>query len=253
MLLPKPLYANIIDSYTPRNNIVFHALAGRIDANGGTTLSSGIASAISLFTAGGRTDVLKYIIMLTDREGSYDTALTKRAADHGIVIYTVGLGSSILTSVLTSMAQGTDSSTQNYVGLIKNYVVQELRNNNGDLSRLKFDPNSSRNIVNNYVNQFPTSPYPVFTEKSNLALSLAIHAFHGHNITVKDFKINGNQFSGKLAFHFYDHFGLDADDEINFPGFMDWFTLQHFKLFNGKYVPFITTIDYELPFSGSVN
>ncbi|MEK3880750.1 DUF3289 family protein [Paenibacillus sp. FSL M7-0420] len=485
-------YATVLSGFTSDKAVLSQA-AGRIDAYGGTTLSSGIASALSLFAAGGRADVLKYIIMLTDGEGSYDTALTKRAADQGIVIYTVGLGSSISTSVLTSMAQGTggsyyhasnasqlygifdtiaetsdlykdtdkdgisdyhekemqagrlrvgtggaairlnyldadsdndglkdgqeirivksgdkvyaylysnpnladtdgdglndavdsrrlipdveqalilqsnhregilktaaqgtspvsddltfndytyseliklgpvfsvaritpesmiwgemavlfavgkigatddmkfvlgdlistfkysktitegtsvalgdtfdtskyikyhnsqlgnavitDSSTQNYVELIKNYVVQELRSNNGDLSRLKFDPNSSRNLVNNYVNQFPTSPYPVFTEKSNLALSLAIHAFHGQNITIKDFKNIGGQFSGKLVFHFYDHFGLDADDEINNPGFVDWFTLQHYERFNGKYVPFITTIDCELEFSGSV-
>lgn len=486
-------YATVLSGFTSDKAVLSQA-AGRIDAYGGTTLSSGIASALNLFTAGGRANVLKYIIMLTDGEGSYDTALTKRAADQGIVIYTVGLGSSISTSVLTSMAQGTggsyyhasnasqlygifdtiaetsdlykdtdkdgisdyhekemqagrlrvgtggaairlnyldadsdndglkdgqeirivkagdkvyaylysnpnlidtdgdglsdavdsrrlipdveqalihqsnhregvlktaaqgtspvsddltfndytysellklgpvfsvakitpefmiwgemaalfavgkigatddmkfvlgdlistfkyskaitegtsvslgdtfdtskyikyhnsqldnavitDSSTQNYVQLIKNFVVQELRNNNADLSRLKFDPSSSRNVLNNYVNQFPTSPYPVFTERSNLALSLAIHAFHGHNITIKDFKNIGGQFSGKLAFHFYDHFGLDADDEINNPGFVDWFTLQHYVRFNGKYVPFITTIDYELPFSGSVN
>ncbi|MFD2881658.1 DUF3289 family protein [Paenibacillus rhizoplanae] len=141
-----------------------------------------------------------------------------------------------------------DASTQRYVQLIRDFVVQELRSNHGDLSRLRFDPNGSQSVVNSYVNQFSTSPYPVFTEKTNLALSLAIHAFHGHNITIKDFNNNGDQFSGKLVFHFYDHFGLDADDEINNPGFVDWFTLQHYERFNGKYVPFITTIDYELPF-----
>ncbi|WP_339252352.1 DUF3289 family protein [Paenibacillus sp. FSL P2-0136] len=485
--------AKVLSGFTSDKTVLSQA-AGRIDANGGTTLSSGISSAINLFATTSRADVLKYIIMLTDGEGSYDTALTKRAADQGIVIYTVGLGSSISTSVLTSMAQGTggsyyhasnasqlygifdtiaetsdlykdtdqdgisdyhekemqagrlrvgtggaairlnyldadsdndglkdgqeirivksgdkvyaylysnpnladtdgdglndavdsrrlvpdvrealilqsdnregilkkapqgtspvsddltfndytyfellklgpvfsvaritpepmiwgemallfvvgtigatddmkfvlgdlistfkysktinegssvtlgdtfdtskyikyhnsqldnavitDASTQNYVQLIKNFVVQELRSNNGDLSRLKFDPNSNRNVVYSYVNQFSTSPYPLFTEKTNLALSLAIHAFHGHNITIKDFNNNGGQFSGKLVFHFYDHFGLDADDEINNPGFVDWFTLQHYERFNGKYVPFITTIDYELPFSGSVN
>ncbi|NQX46494.1 DUF3289 family protein [Paenibacillus tritici] len=485
--------AAVLSNFTSDKTALNQA-AGRIDSNGGTVLTSGIASALNLFTGSGRADVLKYIIMLTDGEGSYDTSLTKRAADQGIVIYTVGLGSSISTSVLTGMAQGTggsyyhasnanqlygifdniaetsdlykdtdqdgisdyhekemqagrlrvgtggaavrvnyldadsdddglkdgeeiriaktgdkvyaylysnpnladtdgdglhdavdsrrltpdvsqalilqsdhregilktaspgmtpvaddltfndytyselfklgpvfsvakitpesmiwgemavlfsvgatgatddmssvlgdllstfkygnrsnegtsvsmgntfdtgkyikyhnskldnavisDSSTQSYVQIIRNFVVHELRSNNGDLSRLTFVPSSNKNVVNNYVNQFSTSPYPVFTEKSNLALSLAIHAFHGHNITIKDFKNNGDQFSGKLVFHFYDHFGLDADDEINWPGFVDWFTLQHYDRFNGKYVPFITTIDYEMYFSGSVN
>ncbi|MBU5673998.1 DUF3289 family protein [Paenibacillus brevis] len=467
--------------------------AGQIDSSGGTTLTSGIASALNLFTGSGREDVLKYIIMLTDGEGSYDTSLTKRAADNGIVIYTVGLGSSVSTSVLTAMAQGTggsyypasdadqlygifdtiaetsdlykdtdrdgisdyhekemqagrlrlgtggamirvnyldadgdgdglkdgeeikiikagdkvyaylysnpnmedtdgdglndavdnrrlipdanealihqsayregilksasqgeypvsddltfndytywelldlgpvfsvaritpefmiwgemavlfsvgktgasddmkfvledlvstfrydnrnnegtsvsygdvfdtnkyikyknskldnavinDSSTQDYVDLIRDFVVQELSNNHGDLSKLEYKPDSNQNAVNNYVNQFSSSPYPVFTEKTNLALSLAIHAFHGHNVAIEDFKNDGDRFSGKLVFHFYDHFGLDADDEIVWLGFVDWFTLQHYERFNGKYVPFITTIDYEVSFSGSI-
>lgn len=485
--------AKVLSGFTSDKAALGRA-AEQIDSSGGTTLTSGISSALNLFTGSGRSNVLKYIVMLTDGEGAYDTSLTKRAADHGIVIYTVGLGSGISTNVLSAMAQGTggsyyhasnanqlygifdtiaetsdlykdtdvdgisdyhekemqagrlrlgtggamvrvnylnadgdgdglkdgeeikvikagdkvyaylysnpnmkdtdgdglndavdsrrlipdvnealihqsayregilksasqgddtvsddltfndytygelvdlgwvfsvaeitpefmiwgemavlfavgkngasgdmqfvlddlvstfrydnrnnvgtsvsngdvfdtskyikyshskldnavitDSSTQNYVNLIRNFVVQELRNNNGDLSKLEYKPNSNSNAVNNYVNQFSSSPYPVFTEKSNLALSLAIHAFHGHNITIKDFKNDGDRFSGKLVFHFYDHFGLDSDDEIVWPGFVDWFTLQHYKRFNGKYVPFITTIDYEVYFYGSVN
>lgn len=485
--------ARVLSSFTA-DKAALSSAAGKIDSNGGTSLTSGISSALNLFTSGGRSDVLKYIIMLTDGDGSYDSSLTKRAADHHIVIYTVGLGSSVSTNVLTGMAEGTggsyyhaskaeqlyaifdtiadtsdlykdtdmdgisdyyekemqagrlrigtggamlrvnyldadsdgdglkdgeeirvikagdkvyaylysnpnlkdtdgdglndnvdnrkltpditeavihqsdyregilksasqgdspvaddltfndytydelvdlgwafsvakitpefmiwgemavlfnvgktgasddmkfvlkdlvntfkngnrnnvgtsvsngdtfdtnkyikyhnseldnavisDSSTQDYVELIQDFVVQQLRNNNGDLSLLEFDPYSNHNVVKSYVNQFSPSVYPVFTEKSNLALSLAIHAFQGHNITITDFKNDGEQFSGKLQFHFYDHFGLDADDEIIWAGFIDWFTLQHYDRFNGKYVPFITTIDYEINFSGTVN
>lgn len=485
--------AKVLSAFTS-DKTALNTAAGKIDSNGGTSLTSGIASALNLFTASGRTDVLKYIIMLTDGDGTYNTSLTKQAADNQIVIYTVGLGSSVSTSILTNMAQGTggsyyhasnadhlygifdtiaetsdlykdtdmdgisdyhekemqagrlrlgtggavvrvnyldadsdddglkdgeevrilkvgdkvyaymysnpnltdtdgdglndavdprrltpdvnealilqsdhregvlkdaprgdytvsddltfndytyselfklgpvfsvakitpeamiwgemaflfsvgqtgasddmssvlsdlistfrydnrsnegtsvsdgdtfntdqyikyhnskldnavisDSSTENYVQLIRDSVVQELHNSNGDLSKLEYDPSANKKVVYDYVGGFSHSPYPVFTEKTNLALSLAIHAFHGNNITIKDFKIAGDQFSGKLVFHFYDHFGLDADDEINWPGFVDWFTLQHYDRFNGKYVPFITTIDYELYFSGSVN
>jgi hypothetical protein len=469
------------------------AAAGLIDSSGGTNLSSGITSALNLFDGDVRNDVLKYIIMLTDGQGSYDTSLTTRAAANNVVIYTVGLGSSVSSSVLTAMATGTgggyyhasnadqlagifdriaetsdlykdtdvdgisdyhekemaagrlrlstggavslanylnpdsdadglkdgeeirvvkvgdrvsvylysnpsmkdtdgdglddavdkrrlipdvrdaiihqsayregilksaghgdstvsddltfndytfdelvdlgwvfsvakitpefmiwgemaalfevgkvgatadmkdvlddlvdtfrndnrsnvgtsvsygdpfdtskfikyknpkldnavmaDASTKKYVDLIHTFIVGQLQENNGDLSQLAYVPNGSRNAVQNYVSQFSTSPYPVFTEKTNLALSLAIHAFHGHNITIKDFKNDGNQFSGKIMFHFYDHFGLDADDEIVWPGFIDWFTLQHYDRFDGKYVPFITTIDYEMDFSGTI-
>jgi hypothetical protein len=69
------------------------------------------------------------------------------------------------------------------------------------------------------------------------ALSIAIHQFHGHTIALKDYKVEGNSFSGKLVFHSYDHFGLDPDDEITEYGFIDWFTLQHYDRFDGKYPP----------------
>lgn len=75
---------------------------------GGTNLSAGISRAISLFKGQPENrNKLKYIIMLTDGEGSYSTTYTKQAANEGIVIYTIGLGSSVSKSVLTDMAEGT--------------------------------------------------------------------------------------------------------------------------------------------------
>lgn len=34
-------------------------------------------------------------------------------------------------------------------------------------------------------------------------------------------------------------------------GFVDWFTLQHYDRFNGKYVPPISVVDVEVPISGT--
>ncbi|MDP9842596.1 DUF3289 family protein [Streptosporangium lutulentum] len=83
------------------------------------------------------------------------------------------------------------------------------------------------------------------------ALSIAIHQFHGHTIALKDYKVEGNSFSGKLVFHSYDHFGLDPDDEITEHGFIDWFTLQHYDRFDGKYPTPIAQADIEIPISGT--
>ena len=80
---------------------------------------------------------------------------------------------------------------------------------------------------------------------------MAIHDFQGHNITVENFVCNGNSFSGTIKFHFYDHFGLDYDDYQWAPGFCDWYTLQHYDRFNGKYCPFITIVDMSCDFSGT--
>lgn len=74
---------------------------------------------------------------------------------------------------------------------------------------------------------------------------------HGHTIALKDYKVEGNSFSGKFVFHSYDHFGLDPDDEITEYGFIDWFTLQHYDRFDGKYPPPIAQADIEIPISGT--
>lgn len=145
-----------------------------------------------------------------------------------------------------------DNSTKSYVDIAKNFIVDELSKNNGDLSVLEYVAGRSDNLVDDYMNKIKISPYPKYTEKTNLALAIAIHQFQGHTITVTDYKCDGKEFSGKLQFHFYDHFGLDETDEIIYPGFCDWFVLQHYDRFNGKYVPFITTVDFSVDFSGTI-
>jgi hypothetical protein len=86
-------------------------------------------------------------------------------------------------------------------------------------------------------------------------LAIGVHQFQGHRISLKNYTVSGNSFSGTLVFHSYDHFGLDKDDlEERLDrrwGFVDWFTLQHYDRFNGKYVPPISVVDVEVPISGT--
>lgn len=79
------------------------------DDNGGTNLTRGMSLAIDQFTNEEytRTDAYKYIIFLTDGDGNYDTQLTTEAAEQGIVVFTVGLGSSIDEDLLKDIAEGT--------------------------------------------------------------------------------------------------------------------------------------------------
>lgn len=81
----------------------------RIDSSGGTNLAAGIRSAIDLFSSESyiNNSALKYIVMLTDGNGSYSTSLTTEAKEKDIVIYTIGLGSGVKESVLTPIAAGT--------------------------------------------------------------------------------------------------------------------------------------------------
>lgn len=98
--------------------------------------------------------------------------------------------------------------------------------------------------------QYPVCDFSLW-DADRRALSIAVHRFHGHTVRLKDYKAGGNTFSGKPVFHSYDHFGLDPDDEITDYGFIDWFTLQHYDRFDGRYAPPIAVADVEVPISGS--
>lgn len=97
--------------------------------------------------------------------------------------------------------------------------------------------------------------YPVwdhsFLDANERALSIAIHQFHGHQIWLRDYRVADNEYSGVLEFRSYDHFGLDTDDEITEYGFVDWFTLQHYDRFDGRYSPPIAVVTIRVPFRGS--
>lgn len=82
----------------------------------------------------------------------------------------------------------------------------------------------------------------------------------GNYVEVDNYSFDGKYFKGTLRFHIYDHFGLDKPDVLpkgmknygDLAGFRAWFTLQHYDLFNGKYRPFITQMNIEIPFEGQV-
>lgn len=55
----------------------------------------------------------------------------------------------------------------------------------------------------------------------------------------------------------YDHFGLDQPDvEKKFgylAGFRAWFVLQHYNEYEGKYKPFTSVMEIDVPFEGEFN
>lgn len=99
------VYSGFSSSKTDLNTAI-----DKIDSSGGTSLTAGIRAAIDLFGSESyvNNSALKYIVMLTDGDGSYSTSLTTEAKSNNIVIYTIGLGSGVRESVLTSIAEGTD-------------------------------------------------------------------------------------------------------------------------------------------------
>lgn len=167
--------------------------------------------------------------------------------DPGRYLY-VGSGGALSRAVAASPQE------QTYIAKAKDLIIQDIVNNRGGTAQFQVQDDLSKNLL---FQQFLTNDvqYPVYNfsvgDANQRALSIAIHQFHGHTIRLKDYKVSGNTFSGTLLFHSYDHFGLDPDDEITDYGFIDWFTLQHYDRFDGKYPPPIAEADVEVPISGS--
>lgn len=100
--------ATVYQSFTSDFSLVNSAI-DRVNDSGGTSLSAGISLAINQFVNSySRTDAYKYIIFLTDGDGSYNSSYTTTAANNDIVIYTVGLGSGVKENVLKAIAEGTN-------------------------------------------------------------------------------------------------------------------------------------------------
>ncbi len=82
------------------------AALDRIGITGGTNLTPGVQTGLDQL-AGPTAQERRFLILLTDGEGPYSAALTTRAVTEGVVIYTVGLGQGIETSLLTRIAETT--------------------------------------------------------------------------------------------------------------------------------------------------
>jgi len=79
----------------------------RLDANGGTNIGAGVSSANNQLINNGNRSHAWMMILLTDGQGSYSDYYTQQAKANNITIYTVGLGSSVDSGLLTRIATGT--------------------------------------------------------------------------------------------------------------------------------------------------
>ena len=148
--------------------------------------------------------------------------------------------------VLTDRVRNS-TPVDDYIKSVKEIIVNKLKAYDGDLDAIAIKKNGG--VVSDEINS--NLRLPVFGLGNSVALTLAIHDFQGHTVTVENFVCDGNRFSGTIKFHFYDHFGLDNDDYQFAPGFCDWYILQHYDRYDGKYCPFITIIDMSYDFSGT--
>ena len=79
-----------------------------IDSSGGTNLSKPVDTAIKILTNDeSSASKHKFIILLTDGQGSYQTSYSTSAIENDIQIYTIGLGNGVDTTLLNQIANDT--------------------------------------------------------------------------------------------------------------------------------------------------
>lgn len=150
------------------------------------------------------------------------------------------------------------SSTQTYIESVKNCINQLINLYNGDIMQLYYIVSNRNNnpLVQLMKNNKIYQPVYNTTNDKITGLTICLDGLWGNQIEVKSFSKSGNSYSGVLSFTLYDHFGLDAPDVEKYgylAGFRAWYILQHNKDFNGTYKPFVTKINFDIPFSGSIS
>lgn len=148
-----------------------------------------------------------------------------------------------------------DKVTQDYIDFVVLSLKDELQNNNGDI--IKSKDNTNTILKNNEKESLYILKYP-YNKSGYLfnGLTICVDNVWGHNITIKDYFLDGNHYSGTLHFKLYDNFGLDPGDVSgrygNLAGFRAWYCLQHQTKYNGKYKPFINIMEFDIDFSGEL-
>uniref|UniRef100_UPI003593DAF7 DUF3289 family protein n=1 Tax=Salmonella enterica TaxID=28901 RepID=UPI003593DAF7 len=128
----------------------------------------------------------------------------------------------------------------------KRAIIEYLSKNKGRFENLNITDGST-GILYQYLLDHDVRA-PKFNDKLS-GLGITIHDVWAYQVFITDFAINGNNFTAKLEFIYWDHFGLDYPDIVNYDRdiFYSWFVLQHFK----NYQPFITKISINETCSGT--
>ncbi|RLG13602.1 MAG: hypothetical protein DRN66_03880 [Candidatus Nanohalarchaeota archaeon] len=132
-------YANIIQDFTFNHTEAKEAI-DTLDASGGTNIGNAVDLANEHLINNGRSGSAWVEILFTDGSGSYSPQYTTNAANAGIVIHTMGLGSGVNETLLKEIANGT-GGTYTYVddpanlsvafpGLTLTNIIKVTVNNN---------------------------------------------------------------------------------------------------------------------------
>ena len=143
--------------------------------------------------------------------------------------------------------------TKEYIKSIKKIVIEELQKHGGDVTKINYEKDTE---YHDKIQQKVTQPYFNTMWNKATGLTMAIHDTWSNNVIIREYEFDGETFKGILQFNIYDNFGLDSPDIEKHgqrSGFREWFMLQHYDGYEGKYKPFITVMQFDVEFSGRIN
>ena len=159
-------------------------------------------------------------------------------------------------SIFTSRAVD-HPSTQVFINNTQQQIINYIRENNGNPIR------ALTNVtLKSIINSFNRPKYNSSVDHFN-GLTVCVHDTWGNYIEIKNYAFDGKNFHGTLRYTIYDHFGLGDDDVTGAYGglswvlgwtaqFTAWYVLQHYIGCNSLYKPFVTYIETEVVFSGTI-
>lgn len=152
-------------------------------------------------------------------------------------------------------------NTETYVNEISEIFEDLIKSNNGNIASVKYDKNnrddsSMVSKMSNKVNE------PIYNDYFS-GLGICVDGLYGNRIEVTSYEFDGVNYKYTLHFTMYDIFGLDSsditDNYISFvppfgilAGFRAWYILQHYDEYAGKYQPFISYMEFDKTFGGTI-
>lgn len=168
-----------------------------------------------------------------------------------------GTGTDFREGILTLHAFNHES-TQRFVNKTKERIINYLSQNRGNIYSMANSTAFSTDITENVGRPHYDTPDDLWN-----GLKICVNDTWGNFIEIKDYTCDGYTFSGTIKYTIYDHFGLDDTDITgdawylsgvipNLDQFVAWYVLQHYEGCNGKYKPFVTYMEMEIPFNGCI-
>ena len=149
-------------------------------------------------------------------------------------------------------------STQNYIESIRTEIQNRIKLNGGELSSLKYTDESRNDDKSFYSWVQNNVDHPKFNTAIDTVkgLKFCIDDIAGNTVEIRNYSFDGTNYTGKLHFCIYDYFGLDRQDVIKYgfvAGFRAWYVLQHYDVLKGSYIPYVTVIEFDIPFEGAIS